>query len=163
MNDSDSASSDTTAQSDKTSPAALAGWSPRSLIVLGVIYVLFMSGMIATLMWTRHSVLTNADPQAVAKWQEWVEEAKRQSKGDGPVKRRPPKSDVPPAYVLMQDFLPICVFATFIFGSALFITFAYLIRGALKSPGRGVIESTEDHSNERSRAAHGEQPPPRDK
>ena len=63
----------------------------------------------------------------------------------------------------MQDFFPICLFATFIFGSALFITFAYLIRGAMKSPGRDVIEPTADHPNERSNAANRENSQPRDR
>jgi hypothetical protein len=49
---------------------------------------------------------------------------------DGPVKRRPPTSDEPPALRLMRDYFGICLGATLVFGSLLFGMIWGAARGA---------------------------------
>ena len=67
-------------------------------------------------------------------WNEFVEAARRQSEGEGPVQRRVPRSPQPPALVLMRDYFAICVAAAVLFGSVLFLVMMLLIRGIFARP-----------------------------
>jgi hypothetical protein len=70
-------------------------------------------------------------PTAQLQWDEWVEAARRQSEGNGPVQRRVPKSKEPPVLVLLRDHFPVCVFGTWLFSTALYVTFTFLGWGLL--------------------------------
>jgi hypothetical protein len=78
---------------------------------------------------------SDADEQQEA-WQEWRNAAAEQAAGKGPVMRRVPKSDQPPTLVLLRDYYTMCNAALLVFGSVLFGTFLFLVRGMLTSPGK---------------------------
>jgi hypothetical protein len=58
-------------------------------------------------------------------WNKWVDEATRQAEGDGPIRRRVPKSKQPPALVLARDYYPTCLFGALLFSSLLFVSISY--------------------------------------
>jgi flagellar biosynthesis/type III secretory pathway M-ring protein FliF/YscJ len=77
--------------------------------------MLWLAGWLATLavtfwlLWAvRQNVIAELSrPEAQADWQRWKEdETARQQRDDAPVRRRAPKSDEPPALVLMRDSFP---------------------------------------------------------
>jgi hypothetical protein len=72
--------------------------------------------------------------QAKADWDQWRTDAKEMSSGDGPVKRREPKSLEPPALVLMRDQFAACLGLAVLLSSVLFGTFAFFLRGAWSAP-----------------------------
>ena len=67
---------------------------------------------------------------AQVEWDAWREDAKRMAKS-GPVARRAPKSQQPPALILMRDYFVICLVGSLLLASVLFGTFMILLRGAL--------------------------------
>ena len=75
-------------------------------------------------------------PAARAEWQTWRDAAKKQTTPDGPVQRREPKSPEPPALRLMRDYFVTCELLAVVLSSALFATFAFLLRGALRPARR---------------------------
>jgi|FLYL01.1.fsa_nt_gi hypothetical protein len=70
-------------------------------------------------------------PQAIADWQKWVREAERQERGEGPVRRRAPKVQEPPAAILMRDYFGVCLAGAIALSSALYWSLAVMIHGAL--------------------------------
>lgn len=80
---------------------------------------------------------TNAEgQQRQADWDRWRQKAAEQADGNGPVKRRVPKSEEPPTLVLLRDYYGMCLAAFLLFGSVLYATFVYFVRGIFSSPGR---------------------------
>ncbi|MGC4006197.1 MAG: hypothetical protein QM811_25005 [Pirellulales bacterium] len=77
-----------------------------------------------------------AAPDVRASWDQFRKDAKAQTgeAGTGPVKRREPKSPEPPLLVLLRDHFPVIQAATVIFGSAVLIFFAIVVRGITRSP-----------------------------
>lgn len=71
-----------------------------------------------------------------ADWEKWRKEAEEQADGKGPVKRRIPKSTEPPTLVLLRDYYGMCLTAFLLFGSVLYGTFVFFVRGIFSSPGR---------------------------
>ncbi len=112
-----------------------------------LLIVLFATMVVGTtwgMVRVRRATLERAtDPAFQADYAEWVEEAKRQSSDGGPVKRRPPKSFEPPILVLMRDYFLASLGSVLVFATALFLTFAFLLRGALR-PGRSEKEALVD-------------------
>ncbi len=105
-------------------------------VVIG--YILLQVGLFAAMHGARGWAKKNfSGPIAQAEWGEWVEEARRQAAGNGPVQRRVPKSKEPPVLVLMRDYFRVCVFGVWLFSSALFVTFTYLGCGLF---GRRSVE-----------------------
>ena len=99
----------------------------RTAIASLGLYVVWMSLLVGGLFWGRHVTFRDyAGPEARAKWQQFRDEMKRVSE-DGPVKRRPPASDEPPALRLMRDHFGVSLGATIVFGSLLYA----MIWGAL--------------------------------
>ena len=76
--------------------AWLAGWLATLAITLWLLSV------------ARQQVIADLSrPEARADWQRWKQdETQRQQQGNAPVRRRAPKSDVPPALILMRDSFP---------------------------------------------------------
>jgi hypothetical protein len=70
---------------------------------------------------------------AQTEWDDWRTAAKEMSSGDGPVKRREPKSPEPPALVLMRDHFAACLGLAVLLSTVLFGTFVFFLRGALAS------------------------------
>lgn len=68
-------------------------------------------------------------------WRTWrIDTAIEQTHGTGPVQRKTPKSDEPPALVLMRDYFAVCLGGSLLLSSVLFGTFMIFIRGALTEP-----------------------------
>ena len=78
---------------------------------------------------------------AQTNWQQWRDAAGER----GPVARDEPKSDLPPAFVLMQDHFNACLAFSLLMTSSLFATLAFLIRGAFfyEQPAANRIEKNE--------------------
>ena len=68
-------------------------------------YVALVAAIVTSMFWERHQVLTElSTPQSIADWKSWQEDVRHQQTDPGPVARRVPKSDEPPALVLMRDY-----------------------------------------------------------
>ena len=90
------------------------------------VYLAFESGVMLVLWQTRQWVFEEYSTEAAqTDWNEWVDEAKRQANGDGPIRRRVPKSAQPPALVLMRDYYPTCLAGAWLFTSLLFAKIIY--------------------------------------
>ena len=97
--------------------------------------------IIAALCWTaaivvlmlmlRSHLLESFDKDAASQWQAWRDHVQKQQQEAVPVQRRVPSSELPPAYVLMQDHFPVCLGAAVVFGFLLFAVFSFLIMGVL--------------------------------
>ena len=70
-------------------------------------------------------------PQAQTEWDAWREDAKKLAQRPYPVKRRVPKSEEPPALVLMRDYFGVCLSVAVVLSSVLFGTFMLMVRGAM--------------------------------
>jgi hypothetical protein len=102
----------------------------RSVGVGLAFYVVWMSLLLGGLFWGRQVALRDyAGPEAQAQWQDFREDMKRLG-GKGPVQRRPPVSDEPPALRLMRDHFGVSLGATVVFGSLLYVMIWGAVRGA---------------------------------
>lgn len=84
---------------------------------------------IGLLVYARRATIAALDtPQAREQWRTWkADETARQSRGDGPVRRRAPRSDEPPGLVLMRDSFPGIVVGSAAVGSFLYGFGAWMI------------------------------------
>jgi len=102
--------------------------APGNLISL-VLYLLFIGAMVWKLYDLRAEMIEQLDnPQSQAQWQQWREESVQ----PGPVERKMPRSERPPALVLLQDYFPMCLTAALLFGSLVFLVTMLLFRAALR-------------------------------
>ena len=95
-----------------------------------------------------------------ADWQAWREDVRQQQTNPGPVKRRVPKSDEPPALVLMRDYFAVLMVGAVLFSSLLYWIMAWFVTGILRQ--RIAIELAArldgiDHCGS-TRSQHGSQP-----
>ena len=103
-------------------------------VVLGVLYALLLGGVIAGSLYARSWALTvYGSPQAQAQWNEWRTEAEKLS-SEGPVKRRAPKSDSPPALVLATTYFNTCLGIALVLTTVLFAAAAFFVHGVWTSP-----------------------------
>ena len=102
-------------------------WAAGYLLMLVGIVI----GMREAQQW---SVDTYDNEQAVKGWQEFRTDVINQPH-DAPVSRRTPKSETPPAKVLLNDYFGVCLTLSVVLCSALYLTFMVMIRGAMTSPG----------------------------
>ena len=106
----------------------------RGKLFWGIAYIALMVGVVWGMQVTRaRTIASLSTPQAQADWQAWREAATKQSE-EGPVRRRVPKSDVPPALLLMRDYYPTLLTAGVFFSSVLFILFAWAVQNAFRKP-----------------------------
>lgn len=98
-------------------------------------YVTTMGLVCAGLTYGRANLLAAyGTEQAKSDWTMWRSDvAIEQNLGEPPVKRRVPKSDEPPALVLMRDYFGACLGLALLLSSVLFATLAFFVRGALGS------------------------------
>jgi len=97
-----------------------------------VAYAALMLAVVGSLFWVRHTVLTQySTPEAIADWQAWRGDVTNQQTNPGPVKRDIPKSEVPPALVLMRDYFVVSLFGATFFTSLLYWIMAWLVTGAI--------------------------------
>ena len=64
-------------------------------------------------------------------WQQWREAASKDAEGDGPVRRRVPKSDDPPLLVLLTEHFWVLLVSSLVFGSVLYFLAYFFIQGTI--------------------------------
>jgi hypothetical protein len=82
----------------------------------------------------RSNALQSANEDSRRDWEAWREAVQESQSGTGPVQRRVPKSDEPPALVLMRDHFGVCLTIALVLSSILFGTFVLFARGVMNSP-----------------------------
>lgn len=107
----------------RPTPANLA-WLVAYVVMLGAIYF-GMSTYRASAMASYGTSEANED------WQEWRSAAEELA-DEGPVSRRPPKAEEPPALLLMRDHFPACLGISLLLSSCLFAWFMVCARGAFR-------------------------------
>lgn len=109
--------------------------------VLGTLYALLLGGVIGGSFYARTwAISVYESPEAQAEWEEWREGAARLSI-DGPVKRRAPRSDKPPALILATTYFKTCLTIALVLTTVLFATAAFFVHGVWTSPGAARNES----------------------
>jgi hypothetical protein len=116
-------------------------WFPIYLFVAGLVVAGMFYGR-------RQALAAYGTPQAQADWQEWVNEARRQQQGQGPVRRRPPQAKGPPALILMRDHFTTCLGGALLITSAVYWSTAFLLHGSVTS-SRSPSPREEDDDRER--------------
>src|SRR5687767_1371 len=95
-------------------------------------YVLLLAAVVWELIAARNWSLTEmATPKSVREWQAWREDVRQQQSRPGPVARSVPKSDMPPALVLMRDYFAVSLIGAIVFSSVLYWVIAWFINGIL--------------------------------
>jgi hypothetical protein len=107
-----------------------------SLLVWLACYIVLIGIVVWSLMAARRWALAElATPKAVSAWQKWRDDVRREQTEPSPVRRRVPKSDEPPALVLMRDYFEVCLVGAILFSSVLYWVIAWLVSGMLTSVG----------------------------
>ena len=88
------------------------------------------------------------DPDAQRHWDEWVETAREQASGEGPVQRRVPKSETPPLSVLMDEYFLVCLVTSCVLATALFLTLVFMIQGSYNASRRSSEPTSEEGKHE---------------
>jgi hypothetical protein len=103
-----------------------AAWLAAYLATIGV--------MVWLLVGARQRIIARlSDPVAKAQWEAYKQqEALRQADPEAPVQRRLPKSEEPPALVLLRDHFAAVLTAALVMSSLLFAFLAFALRGALR-------------------------------
>ncbi len=93
-----------------------------------------MAGVLGGMLYLRvEAMAVYGTAEAQAEWDAWREDATKMAKEPNLVERRAPKSEQPPALVLMRDHFGVCLSISLVLSSVLFGTFMMLVRGALSS------------------------------
>lgn len=110
------------------------GRANRWLLWWTIGYVALVGVVGGCMFWVRQSVLTElSTPQSMADWKAWREDVRQQQAKPGPVERRVPKSDQPPALVLLRDYFVVSIVGALVFSSTLYWIMAWFVTGALLS------------------------------
>lgn len=83
-------------------------------------------GMLTFRTWTDSAF---ANTKAQSDWQDFRDDVADSVETGGPVSRSVPKSEEPPALVLLRDYFIQCVVISLLLSSALYWTFALFLRG----------------------------------
>ena len=102
------------------------------------LWIALLAAVAAAMFYVRYSVLQSASVQTQREWEAWRESVKEGQGQDAPVQRRVPKSEEPPAIVLLRDHFTVCLIIALVLSSVLFGTFLFLVRGVMHSPGPSV-------------------------
>jgi hypothetical protein len=108
----------------------------RAIVLCLLIYLVVISAVVAGLVLARRRVLATLDtPEARREWQAWKAKTAEQQDSAEPVRRRPVKTDEPPALTLLRDRFAAIVATTVLICSFLFAFLAFVIRGAFRRGG----------------------------
>ncbi|HJN67286.1 MAG TPA: hypothetical protein QF761_13840, partial [Pirellulales bacterium] len=95
-------------------------------------YLMTMAAILYGMISLRNMQLDqNNSATTQADWQQWRNEAARQSTGKGPVQRRVPKTLDPPIMVLFSDHFSVIVIFSLLFGSAFYFMLYFFVHGTL--------------------------------
>lgn len=121
----------------KTSRGRIWGWFAGWLVLAAVVSLLLVA--------TQRRVVASLDrPEVRAEWQRWKEEAQRQSQlGAGPVQRKAPRTNEPPALILLRDHFPAVWGSALILSSCLYAFFAIALQGAVRTHRRSPLGRAE--------------------
>src|SRR3954463_9480557 len=99
-------------------------------LILG--YLVLLAVVVSSMLWERHVILSElSTAESKADWESWRSDVRQEQTTPGPVERRIPKSDEPPALVLMRDYFTVSMFGATFFTSILYWIMAWFISGAL--------------------------------
>ncbi len=119
------------------------GWIIASICWIGL--------TVALMLLLRNNILESFDRNAADQWQAWRDHVKQEQEGAATVQRRVPSSELPPAFVLMQDHFAVCLTAAVVFSLLLFATFSFLLTGVLSS---STVIQYEDEDTDTGRAEY---------
>ena len=88
--------------------------------------MVLMSSLVGSLFYLR---ARTASFQSQREWDAWRGSELHSPEHDGPVQRKVPKSQRPPLTALLADHFATCVAGAIVFGTALFVTFGFMIQG----------------------------------
>jgi len=101
-----------------------------------IAYAALVAAVVAATLKTRDWAIEQlATPKSLADWQTWRDDVQQQQGQSGPVQRRVPKSNEPPALVMMRDHFAVSLFAAVLFSTMLFWVFAWFVMGVMKPAG----------------------------
>jgi hypothetical protein len=96
-------------------------------------YVVLIGVVAGTMFWLRQSAIADwSSPKSISDWHAWREDVREQQITRGPVERRVPKSDEPPALVLMRDYFAVMMFGAILFSSLLYWLMAWFVTGIFR-------------------------------
>jgi hypothetical protein len=116
------------------SPSGAAGMIRRKAnwLWLAAYLVMVAAVVIATLAARRATLRELGTPAAKAQWQAW-RQADPNRPGAGPVERRAPSYDEPPALILLRDHFAVMMGGAVLFSSLVFAAIMVAARGAFSS------------------------------
>ena len=106
-------------------------------------YLLTLGAIFYGLTTVRQRQLSSSDTQLENSWQQWRDAAAIQAAGNGPVKRKVPKSTLPPIQVLFADHYMTITLSAIFFGSFLYGMLYFFARGILAGD-RGNLSGIAD-------------------
>ena len=93
-------------------------------------YILLAGAVAGTMFWLRQSSVPGwSSKESISDWQQWRSDVESQQEKRGPVKRDVPKSEEPPALVLMRDFFGVMLAGALLFTSMLYWILAWFLTG----------------------------------
>ena len=105
----------------------------KDLFIWAILYVLCMGALTWGMFRARESATATYGTEAARQeWETWREDVRQLPPNETPTKRDVPKSDLPPAFVLMRDHFTSCLSLALILTSALFFTMMMVTRGAMR-------------------------------
>ncbi len=123
-----------------------------SSIVIGVLYVVLLCMLVATLVVARQrSLKSESSITSQEDWQQWRAEAQRQQEGNGPVIRRVPGSSEPPSLILLRDHFATSLAILLVLSSALYFTIALMVHGVFLGPSFQLDLAQDDEPAARDR------------
>lgn len=107
------------------------GKSRRGVLLLLLAWLAFISLPPVGLAMVRERLLAwQSSPVAQQEWDRFRAAMREESTGEGPVKRKVPKSPEPPLKVWLRDYFGLAIGAWVLFGSVVFLVTGGLARGA---------------------------------
>jgi hypothetical protein len=109
----------------------------RATVFWLLAYLAAMTLVVGGLLILRQRTLTELNtPEARRQWQAWKQETSEKQQAAEPVRRRPVRSDEPPALILLRDHFAAIVATTVMICSFLFAFLAFVASGSLGGGGR---------------------------
>jgi hypothetical protein len=103
----------------------------RGLLLLTGAWLVFISLPPLGLAMVRERLLAwQSSPTAQQEWDRFRSAMREESTGEGPVKRKVPKSQEPPLKVWLRDYFTLAIAAWILFGSVVFLVTGMLALGA---------------------------------
>ena len=103
-----------------------------------ILYLICVIAVVAGLTRGRNQAVESYGTESAQReWDDWRATAGEQTAGEGPlgpVQRRVPRSEIPPALALMNDHFVGCLVFSLIMTTALFATTMFLVRGIFSRP-----------------------------